>query len=956
MTRFERHLLFDTILLGIALTLLTVLVDRVGWLNYLETFFNDERAAHFQFFRPPPSDQIEYVDIDDGTIDAIGHWPWPREKLASIIDEMNLAGVKVVDLDIILSEAQEPTVLPGEPVMDNDALLAKSLDRLRSQAGRGALVPLSVNINETDESDPVYQAIVTLLRGDLELEENELVQHLRNAGNTDEKLPGVVDDHYRPALAAAMFDRVKDALDHGRAPDPQLLRSILLPRSEVSGFVSDAVRVLDKTIPLVQSHEALLKFTRPEQPGLPPLLSRREEQTVPITPFAQAAAFSGFVDMWDYGNTKVRNIPLWISDRDRMIPQMGLALACAHLGVSTNDLILAPDSVTIPCPDGRRIVIPVSTVHAGGRDVGMIMDIPWFGGNAWQTMYDWPAHRLPLQHMPMKNIWDICSIEQEIEDNNRGAVDAVRNLAHKASPETLDRVLNHAPSFDQPEAWNRMIKDTLDDLPPGFLDDDSYRDYLAGKASIDSVTDPQLHELALDIHKAMLTPKVNDELLKQRVDLRQQLRKELSGKSVLVGMIDTGGTDFRTTPLHQQCPGVVVHGVITSAILTGDFLHRTPGWVSMLLTIFVGFLVTTVSAYFPGSKALALTAVIVVAFILLDCLVAYDWWRMEIPAAGPPTAAALIWTTCTLTHFVREKRERGRITSRLSSYVDPSLVNYVLDHPEKATLAGEDRELSVVFTDLAGFTTISETLKEQTVGLLNEYLGLMVPVITKHHGLVNKFLGDGIMFFFGAPEPYPGDPELHAWAAVRTVVEMQQVMTSFNASLMQRKLPTLKMRAGVSSGDMVVGDAGNPPQRSDYTVLGDRVNFASRLESANKYTGTLILLSDRTVALLKGSYLVRPIGRLQVVGKNEPVMTYEPLAPIEQATDEMRKLVDMTLAVTDNFAAARFAECAAATRALLAVYGEAAQGKFCELYQRLCVEYLENPPQEFMGQIKLESK
>jgi class 3 adenylate cyclase len=264
--------------------------------------------------------------------------------------------------------------------------------------------------------------------------------------------------------------------------------------------------------------------------------------------------------------------------------------------------------------------------------------------------------------------------------------------------------------------------------------------------------------------------------------------------------------------------------------------------------------------------------------------------------------------------------------------------------------------LSVVFTDLAGFTQLSEMLKEETVPLLNEYLGRMVPIIGRHHGLVNKFLGDGIMFFFGAPEPYPGDESLHAWAAVQAIMEMQEAMTSFNQDMARRNLPQLHMRAGVSTGEMTVGDAGNPPQRSDYTVLGDRVNFASRLESANKFTGTRVLISDRTVELLRGTYLVRPIGLLQVVGKREPVMTYEPLAPIEKATEEMHKLAEMTKAVTDAFAAGRFTQCAAAAKRLEEEFGTESQGKFCALYAQHCAEYLETPPAEFLGQIKLEAK
>jgi adenylate cyclase len=447
----------------------------------------------------------------------------------------------------------------------------------------------------------------------------------------------------------------------------------------------------------------------------------------------------------------------------------------------------------------------------------------------------------------------------------------------------------------------------------------------------------------------------NTKLSTEQTGERNNLNREVYGKAVLIGSIATAAFDYRPTPLHAECPGVVVHGAIFNAILSRYFIHPSAPWVPAFLILFVGLLITFEASYFDIFTASIIGALIVAGFVIFDFLIAYDLRRTEIDAAGPLAAAVFSFVGCTLWRYFREKGEKSRITRRFSSYVDPNLVNYMLDHPEQATFKGEQRELTVVFTDLAGFTTVSETLKQDTVPLLNEYLGLMEPVIRRHRGLLNKFLGDGIMFFFGAPEPYPGDANLHAMAAVETVVEMQRVMIPFNESLAQRSLPALKMRAGVSTGDMVVGDAGTE-SRSDYTVLGDRVNFAARLESANKATGTLILVSDRTVELLRGRYLVRPIGRLQVVGKIEPVMTYEPLALVENATDEMRKLVKLTKDVTDSYAAAQFAECVGATHELLTAFGDKSVGPLCQLYRRLCLEYLRKPPEEFFGQIKLEAK
>jgi len=954
MTKFERSLFRKSCALGVALTVAVAALAEVGPLRSLELYLDDVRTRNFQYFMPKPSDQVMYVDIDDGALDVIGRWPWPRWKLALMLDEMYTAGAKVVDFDVVLSEAEGLTYVPGQPPVDSDALFAKSIGQFRSTPGRGVILPLSININLQDSQDPEYLTVVRLLRGDLEMSDDDVTAHLKAAGFSDPQQLAKVVTLIPSARDDAMFHRIKAELDKGRPPDAEALRAVLLPQSEASGQVTESVRALRTVLPRVESYEAILGFTRPLQEGLPPLLSRDVEQDMPVASLARASGLTGFVDFWLSENSKIRTIPLWVLDRGRMVPQMALAMACAELGVNPKDLELSADRVTINCPDGRKINIPVFTRRANGRTAGMLMDIPWFGGEDWQTMYDWPSHQKPTRHMPITKVWDICDIDPAIEENNRQLLEAVYNAYAVSSPEDAQRVRDHPAPFNDAAAWNKIAHDTLESLGSDTVD--YYKQLLTGSGGVDSIKDPKDREMVLAIKDLGLRPAINDELVAQRAGLRADLHTRLNGKAVLIGEVATAGGDLQATPLAQVCPGVVVHGVVANAILDNLFLYRAPAWVSVALTLVVGVLVTLVSAYFQGLTAALLSGGIAAVFLLMDFFLAYDWGKTEIDAAGPITAAVVICAVCTLYHFIVEKKQRAMITSRFSSYVDPSLVNYVLEHPEKKTLKGERRELSVVFTDLAGFTKISEMLKEETVGLLNEYLGRMVPVISGHHGLVNKFLGDGIMFFFGAPEPYPGDATLHAWAAVQTVVEMQQAMITFNEELVRRNLPSLKMRAGISTGEMMVGDAGNPPQRSDYTVLGDRVNLASRLESANKYTGTLTLISDRTYELLGDTFLVRPIGRLQVVGKNEWVMTYEPLAPMEKATDEMRRLVEISTVMTDAYVHARFTQCVQAAQKLEEAFGAETHGKLCDLYRGLCAEYLKTPPTDFVGQIKLESK
>jgi adenylate cyclase len=253
----------------------------------------------------------------------------------------------------------------------------------------------------------------------------------------------------------------------------------------------------------------------------------------------------------------------------------------------------------------------------------------------------------------------------------------------------------------------------------------------------------------------------------------------------------------------------------------------------------------------------------------------------------------------------------------------------------------------VVFTDLAGFTTLSEKLRERTVPILNEYMGLMVPIIRRHTGYVNKFLGDGMMFFYAAPLDNPN----HATDAVQTALELQFAMIDFNRRLHEQDLPQVSVRIGISTGNMVVGDAGSE-DASDYTVLGDSVNLAARLESANKYTGTAILINDTCKQHLPDTYLLRPVGKLQVVGKSESIMTWEPLCVAAEASNWQHQTVELSQTIVEQFETGNFESCLAA---ILAYEEALGSDKFSRFYQRQC-EHHQAAPENFNGCIVLEAK
>jgi adenylate cyclase len=405
--------------------------------------------------------------------------------------------------------------------------------------------------------------------------------------------------------------------------------------------------------------------------------------------------------------------------------------------------------------------------------------------------------------------------------------------------------------------------------------------------------------------------------------------------------------DTIPTSLHSQCPGVVAQGVIFNAIMTRDFWRRPPGWVNPLITALMGLLVSGIVALLPPWRALTATLAAASGYFLFNSYFVFDKHNLIIGIAGPLTAALGVWAGGTLARFILEASLRAQVTRSFSMRVDPQLVSYVLEHDPR--VRGQVKELTVVFTDLAGFTSLSEQLKEETVPLLNEYMGLMVPVIRRHKGYLNKFLGDGIMYFFGAPYDNP----THAFDAVVSVLQMQEVMVDFNKSLTERNLPNMAVRAGISAGNMVVGDAG-AEDTHDYTVLGDAVNLGARLEPANKVFGTQILTNARARELCGERILFRPIGKIQVMGKKEGVKTYEPLALAEKATDRQKELAALTGEVVNSFMTGNFQASLAAVGKLEEALGASKLGS---LYRRLSEQYLQDgAPAGFDGEIVLSEK
>ena len=356
-------------------------------------------------------------------------------------------------------------------------------------------------------------------------------------------------------------------------------------------------------------------------------------------------------------------------------------------------------------------------------------------------------------------------------------------------------------------------------------------------------------------------------------------RSALSASELENARADLFNSPFGSVGGDRLFPGVELQATQLDNLLAGDGLRSAPGhWTPVLVLLMIPLVVLAGRRLHTG-WAIVLMAALVAAMGLASWLLfAYArlWWPPLMPMA-----AAMGLTSATALVIYATVRQRAQQTRAMfAQYVPPAVVARLVAEPGLMRLGGEVREVTIMFTDLANFTTLSERLSaEQTVELLSGYFDAMTPIIHASGGTVDKFIGDAVMAFWGAPL----DDAQHAEHAVHAALDMQQAMEPLVAGLRARGLPPLQMRIGLHTGRVVVGNVGSQ-QRFSYTVIGDAVNLAARLEGANKAFGTGILLSQATARQLPATLPVRVLDEVIVKGRAEPVRVFTLCADSEACT------------------------------------------------------------------------
>lgn len=425
--------------------------------------------------------------------------------------------------------------------------------------------------------------------------------------------------------------------------------------------------------------------------------------------------------------------------------------------------------------------------------------------------------------------------------------------------------------------------------------------------------------------------------------------KLLNDKIVLVGATapDLHDQYFTASARNEAMAGVEIQANLVESYLQRAVVRQIEDEIYYLL-LFIGLGIICGLSVFGLRWYYSLPLMFIFIILFLAAVTVAFTFEFLISILYPVLLMLLIYSAAYLVKYLLESREKQKIRAGFSQYVAKEVVDELIAHPEKLNLGGVRRELTILFSDIRGFTSLSEKMRpEELVNYLNDYLSAMTAVIMQNKGVVDKFIGDAIMALWNAPLLN----EDHRAYGIRTALLMQRRLKEFNAEMKARGEPEIKIGVGINSGEVVVGNLGSH-QRFDYTAIGDDVNLASRLESLTKFYGVGILASEKTAAAVKDKFVLRHIDTTAVKGKQAGVTLFEVMGFVEEKKQFAELLEDFNRAMA-LYREQKWSEAARAFEKLQQKYpGD----RPIEIYLERSIAYEQNPPVDFDGVFRADFK
>jgi len=888
------------------LTLLFALLAAAGLSTSLEYRIMDEFLA---FRATPPEDpRIVLVDVDDTAITAIGTWPISRSITADGLMLLAEMGAKQATFDIEYTDKSPRGV--------NSEILEEEIPQyLDTEMGR-----LQANIKSLFEAVASRQISI------------------KDAGDYVDDLVGV---------AEMTKEDIKDAIGRIALDNDRYL-------AEAARFFGDAYFTVNMRMTTEDAVPAGLRETAIERHSLKNIEMQGSGMKpavdiVPvIDPIIGTAKGIGFTNAEVDDDGIRRRILLVQQFGDAWFGQLVLRPLLDLLG--NPKVTVRPRSILLSgarLADGTKkdINIPVS---ANGT---VLLDWP-------HSLYNDSFRHVSFYHLYM---------------HDRLFADLVHNIRVGESNNFFHAYAGEVPLLE----LERRSAALQDAIMAGDEDRTRVADYAALRSLFLSelgtflATKPE-DAIVADIGAILADPgldaetRVQYELFKTEIpdffiktrgvyDNLMRIRTEklavLAGAFCIIGQTNTGSTDLGANPFVKEYPNIGTHASLVNMILNGKFIASLSFWWSVLLALILslGLSILTRTQLPVPSMVIGLASSVGVVILAGIFFALTGLYLPIIPLAGPILLSFILLTF--IKFFVTEK-ERGFLRTAFSHYLSADVIKQIIANPDKLRLGGEQKYMTVMFTDIQGFSTVSEKLTPvELVALLNRYLTGMSDQVLEMGGTIDKYEGDAIIAFFGAPI----DLADHAKRALQAAVRMKRIESQLNAKFMEEGIAPspLLTRFGINTGQMVVGNMGTD-KKMDYTVIGDAVNLAARLEGVNKRYGTWMCVSEDTVNEAGAGFVFRRLDRIRVIGKAVPIRIFELVEEEGHIPEAKLKALDLFEKALELFEARNWAGAAKIFgQAVALVPDDGPSLRFV----KTCREYMETPPPEsWDGVYKMDSK
>lgn len=798
-----------------------------------------------------------------------------------------------------------------------------------------------------------------------------------------------------PVEAAAVVAGVKTAVAvelvgrhfaDGATPDT-VLESIL--GADKDRQTADRADVLS-AIRTQQGLAALRRSTAPLDASMRGRLHRAFDPVPLLNKLGRAAKDIAAVNFRADADGTVRRVPILMNYEGRALAHLGLAAARQIMGLDIGRATLSEGGMlTIPRPEGGPVRMPL--------DEGGNLIIPWTAtGKAWRAGRDFP-------HISAAKVWVLADARRQIRSNemainyalaeviaaSKGQYQVVTASGPAESAQVVaadnpyrERV-NEQLALARRARFARLMENRpaaevaeLERQSEAMLKQIRAEQELAISAvevtcqDIDRLTAEELADPATAAEAKRFRDAqriiqedvarlrtANAALERDIAALRAELGPLIKEKYVFLGFAATAQGDIVSTPIDSQTNGVMCHAHVLNGILQGQFItppSRTLGvWISLL----GGAIVSWITSARGPRIALTLTLGLIAAYTLVNAYVFFmvmHWWVLLV---APVATVFVTWAFVTLFRQLTAERDRRLFARELGQYTSPLIAARIAESPEAALAfkTVQTRDVTCFFSDLRGFTTMTEEQDpEVTQHVLNTYLHRMSQVIWARRGLINKFMGDGIMAFFNpSVDPLPDHVRAACDTALEAMEELENLKVDRKSDPASPIFDALYMRIGLASGPCKNGDMGSV-LKTDYTVIGDVVNLAARLEPANKVFGTQILVSGPTREAVRDLYEFRYLAELQVKGKGRTVPVYEIAGRKGSLTTEQRQYIERFEAGVELYKQRKWDECIVHfTRILSKRFDDAGASRYIDA----CQEFKAFPPEEdWRGALELKEK